>query len=261
MTDQSLIKRTLIELDCLFDTRLACISLISAACAAEIMTKGYFERQSDEFWKKVSIDKEEYLNLYKNRGDNPRVLEASHITMFMAYAFPSMIRALINEVLFTPFSVQFEIVINEYPYSLSNKEREILSETIKDFVAIDFNVSFVRKSPKQLTPAYISSTFAMLTMYDYETFVKEQGDALIKNPLTDVKFYSPAIYGVRVPTLEEMQEMHNNQIDPFSEVRLIASPMMDLELLPISNFSVVDINAHRTKEEHTKFDEMLKLME
>jgi len=254
MKDESLVKRVLIALDCLFDTRLACISLISAAHAAEIMTKGYFERQSDEFWRYSDIDEQAYRELYKNRGTNPKVLENSMMTMFAAIALPSMVKELIKEVLESPFSSGFEIHINEYPHLLSDDERFQMAEVIKDFVGVDFEIKFQRLHPSQLTPGFVSNHYAMLTMYDYEEFIRAQGESLIKSPLTEVKLYGPAIFGQKVPNMEEMQEMMNAQVDPFSEVRLIASPMIDLELLPIANFSVIDINAHRIKEKKTHLD-------
>lgn len=257
MNDDAFNKRVLISLDCLLDTRLACISLISAARAAEIMTKGYFERQSDEFWRYVDIDKETYLKLYKERGTNPKVLENSFMTMFTALAVPSMVKELVREILETPFATSFEIHINEYPHLLTNEEKVLLAETIEDFVGVSFKIVFNRFHPSQLTPSLISKNYAMMAMYDYEEFIRAQGEAMLKEPLTSVKLYGPAIFFNKLPTSEEVQEMSNNEIDPFSEVRLIASPMIDLELLPISNFSVIDINAHRVDEKKSSIDQLL----
>lgn len=250
-------KKVLVELDCILDTRIACIAILSAAHAAEILSSGYFERQSDEFWKRVPIQESEYKALYNNRGSNPAVLENSHLTMFTALMLKDMVKGLLEEMVTSPFSTGFTFVINQYPHELSPEECQGMKQCLYDIVGVEFSIDFVRLSPEQLTPSLIENEYCMLTMYDYEAFIRAQGEAMCRQPIRTTKLYCPAIFNFRVPSLEDMQEFQRLQVDPFSEVRLIASPMIDLEFLHISNFSVLDIKAILEPEPVSEGDKFL----
>lgn len=254
---ENLIKRVLIELDCLLDTRLACVAIISQQHAATLLSKGYFERQSDEFSKVIPIDIEEYKTLYKNRGNNPRVLENAHLTMFTSVSLRTMVKGLMQELIETPYSANFCIEINEYPHTLTSDEKEEFIKALFYTCGVEFPVQFVRLSPKELNPNFIKNRYAMLTMYDYESFIREHGETMCKLPIRDVKVYGPAIFNTKVPTMEELEELQRRQVDPFSEVRLIASPMVDLELIHISHFSVLDIHALANEDEVSTGDQYL----
>lgn len=253
----AVVKKVLIELDCLLDTRIACVGILSDEHAATLLEKGYFERQSDEFWKMVPIDEKAYKALYKNRGDDPRVLEKSYITYFTAHSFHAMIKGLIDENLNTPHSSAFVIVINEYPHRLTPAEQDVFKMSLFRTVGLEFNIQFVRYDLDTLTPSFVSSNYAMMLMYDYEQFIRIHGEAMCKLPIREVKLYAPALFGVKVPTMDEMKEMMERQVDPFSEVRLLASPMIDLEFIHVSNLSVFDIRTYIEEGELSVGERML----
>ena len=250
-------KKVLVDLDCLFDTRIACIAILSAAHAAEILGKGYFDRHSDQFWTQIPIDEQAYKNLYENRGTNPVVLEHAHITNFTVTMLRGLIKGLIDEMVLTPYATGFSFHINMYPHTLSVAEQDEMRDYLFQLVGLEFPIEYVRYSPKQLTPTFVKQEYVMMTMYDYEAFIRAQGEAMCKTPIREVKLYGPALYNFKIPTFEDLQEFQRLQIDPFNEVRLIASPMIDLELLNISDFSIVDIRSFIEDEPMSQGDKII----
>lgn len=223
-----------IDLDCLLDTRLATLGMLSEDAATNALNNKYHERESDFF---KGIDLEEYKILYKNR--NVMTLKNSMCTNAVF-----LLRKLINDIteqsITMPYYDGVKIIINTYPYELSNKEKVNIEKSVRAWVRNMAPVDSISISKKNLTPYLCKSNFSMLIMYEYAEWLDLQAKEFENIKLPDRYLFAPALYFSKVPTEEELKQLVKESNHPFHATEIMAQPLISLKLIDIKYFSIID---------------------
>ena len=223
-----------VSLDCLLDTRLGTLSLLSKDLVSKALADGYIVRDEENF---PPLKKQTFLNLYNTR--NKEVLKESPITPCVTLV-TDMAMEIMRRTIDTPVATGVKIVINTHPYKLNDKEALDLLTSFADLTKKYISLKLVSLDNQTLTPSYCQRNFSAMIMYNYDEWLEVQATThKFKNNLAkSLIVYAPRIFFNRKPTFEEKRKMDREKIDPFKVIEEIASFVIDLKLLDIGMFSV-----------------------
>jgi hypothetical protein len=150
-----------IDLDALFDTRLATLFQIDPVQTEKIIAGDYFKRHYDEF---EGIDTALFKERYQQR--DIRTLKNAVLTSanrIVNQFIKDTLLALVN----SPFRRQPRIVVNTYPYQLSEAEERVIMEGLIYMTHRKADIALIHESFETLTPEVVKSQYIQLVMYNY----------------------------------------------------------------------------------------------
>lgn len=236
-----------IELDCLLDTRLGTVGLLSTTAARELLLSNcYLERQSDVF---DSVGTLAYRNLYRDR--DVKTLRNSVLTGLIDQHVRGLLKQLLYQAMTQPTHDRIVFDINIFPYSLSEEEKEELSRVIEFRLHGGTEASPVERSlvkvevvnlrPELLTPAHCRAKYGAMYMYDVGPWLGVQYEALKSLRIPEILVYAPRIYHGKIPSTAEVEELRQllriDASDPFTLTEMQLSPIAGVRMLPASYFS------------------------
>lgn len=224
-------QKILVELDCLLDTRIGTVAMISDDLATAVLDNDYHERDEDKF---EGVDPEQFKTLYANR--NVDTLKHSTITCFMPL-LRHLCTLIHEEALSRPYHSGPEVVINIYPYFMMNDVADAISIAVKKWVGIMTPVKVVRIEPKELTPRACKD-YSLLVMYNPTEWFNIQLEELLKSHLRDVALYIPQMYHNKTETDEEIKKIEEEAVHPFVALELFMKPLIDVTLIDVTYFSL-----------------------
>jgi len=229
-----------IELDCLLDTRLGTCRRIDESNIGNILSSGYHKRKKDEF---PNIDKETFNDLYKKR--NVLTLSLSNITNVVKI-LNKIIKEYFVMLEYQPLYTSMEIFLNIYPYKLNKEELDEIVLCLKYWTDNLVPITVINKDNKNLTVKWVYENIDTMFKYDYDDWLDSQVDNFKLLQLNDVHLLSPAIYlNGEIPTEEEESEAisdigDRDVVTSFNAVEKMARPLIDLNLIDVSNFSIIE---------------------
>jgi tRNA G37 N-methylase Trm5 len=137
-----------IELDCLLDTRLATLFLIDSETAETVLRKGYLDRWTDEF----PVNQELFEKVYRSR--DRQTLKNSVLTP-MVRLCKEFVHETLKQGVQGPYQYTPKIMINMYPYELTDTEQEIIVRAVASAVKQVCDIQIVRYDYDQLNPAWV----------------------------------------------------------------------------------------------------------
>jgi len=239
MSNLKRIQGIYIELDCLLDTRLGTCRRIDENNISNILSSGYHKRKQDEF---PNVDKNIFNELYKNR--DVLTLSLSNITNII-----KILNKIIKEYLVMlncqPIYTSMEIFLNIYPYKLNQEEIDESVLCLKYWTENLIPITVINKSNKNLTVDWVYKNIDTMFKYDYDDWLDAQIDNFKLLQLNEVHLLSPAIYlNGKVPTDEELKAINDigdkDVVTCFNAVEKMARPLIDLNLIDVSYFSIIE---------------------
>ena len=242
MADET-IKRILVELDCLLDTRIAVLNSLSPLATKEILKSGaYRDRKSDDFelLTKGVIKNSDFINAYAKR--NKETLKRSQPTNIV-----KLLSTISKEVelqkLETPVTESLKIIVNVFPYKLTEDEIRILSTAVMCYGGMESEVTVTNKSLKELSPTEIKKSWDGLIIYEFDNWFTLHSEALDKTPIPRHLMFAPALY---IKPIEEKDEVvttaEGGTINPFTVVEMAMVAHLCLELLRPEEFSLIKLD-------------------
>lgn len=221
--------RLFIELDTLFDTRLAVLATMENNALEKAFKHGYYDRQSDSF---PDVDYEVFKALYAKRDKS--ILKEAIITPVSMIARDFAVSTL-NNVNNSPFHYKPVLMINIYPYKLEEEEISVIMSGARAMTKELCDIEIVDMSPVQLTPLYLKLNLAMVAIYEYDKWLEIHAvtEAWKKHTAPDVTVLAPRI------AMKKLDHPLPRDIDPFNEMQKQAAPFVDLKLIAIENFSLM----------------------
>jgi hypothetical protein len=224
----------LIELDCLLDTRLATIHSFGKEYTETALRNNYFGRDTDVF---PGITREQFAERYMNRGK--AILQHAMPTPMLNLC-REFVRDTLGLVHNTPFHLKPLIIINIYPYKLSEPEINNIIKGMVSHTRETADVSVVSYSDKQITPDYVKSDIAIMIKYQYLDWLETHAlsKAFLKKTCPESGLIGPVLYFIDPPpdSNEQIQRPKGGSFDILEEA---TAPIIGLKLLPISEFSVL----------------------
>lgn len=226
-----------VELDCLLDTRIGTVAMISEDLATQVLKNGYHQRLEDTF---KDVNPIEFKERYNNR--NIDTLKYSTITTVIPL-LRHLCTLIYEETISRPYHSGPEIILNIYPYFMTDETVTAIRSAVERWMGLMTPVTISRIEPKDLKPV-LCKDFSLMIMYDPTVWFNENLEELLKKPLRDVTLYIPKLYRNRQDkTDEEIAKDTEEVMDPFSALDLIMKPIIDINQLEVYYFSIFDPKA------------------
>lgn len=224
----------LVELDCLFDTRLGTIAKIARDQYAQVLVSGYFSRSSDHF---EGIDSKLFEESYAAR-------DAVTLSLSMMTHVPGIIKDFATRVNITsassPVKVKPSLHVNTYPYHIPERVEKMLTNALLSHIQEPIEISFVRYSPQDLFYDLVKFTYDHLVMYNTGAWLDAQAQewADRERGLPDVTVMCPMI-----SLAKNKNDVPKDVSEDANAVAQALSPVINLFPMPVQFFcSVMDPN-------------------
>ena len=213
-----------INLDTLYDTRLATLNYIDPKLAKLAIANGYYERDSDSF---SLISGKDFDRVYSLR-DWDYIKDAIPTNSLQIVG--NFLNDATKRQLETPFTAAAEIYLNVYPYVLTRDQAVKLAEPLADIAKDIATIKLVHVPPIEMTPQWCKDRFSLMLMYtEYQDWInlhleKQNFD---KCTIATIVTLVPQIYITR-PSDEEIALAVKNHGDPFKAAEQCLAPIVGI---------------------------------
>jgi hypothetical protein len=216
----------LVDLDSLFDTRLATIGLHDNKHLKTILDKKDHHVRNYESYGTLKYD--EFKKLYDKR--DKKTLSVSLHTMmhvFLDYTITEIKKTVVDN----PVHSIPKLRINTFPYKLVKEEIDNIVESATLTYTCEVDVIYLE--PEHITPKLLASEYDVFITYSYYEWleVHSKTELFKKERCPEVAMFVPQISfsdpSVNVPN------------DFYEEMENMASPVISLKYLPIVYFSLL----------------------
>lgn len=228
----------LVDLDSLLDTRLGCLITRKPVVAAKIDMDKYRGRLTDNLWELwPEVTEEEWRAWWSERDVNVLMNSLATPIMMRLKSATFNLKALqAKETMMT----DLKVIINTYPYRLTDRVAFEYREAIKDICASGFVIESVYMPPEELTPSKLMDAFNYCIMYDFDKWLTVNHEALTKKPIPSFPMNVPSLYRNSVPGEADIKELGlSTPEEAFAQWELFMSAHLMLGFLPISEYSQI----------------------
>ena len=225
-----------VDLDSLFDTRLAILDKIDTRYATLVYEAGYCNRTEDAFPR---LSKEAFKKLFDDRDND--VLSRALLTNVIG-----MVKDHIKENVLhlhnTPGGREINVYVNVWPYEFDKEGVEMILKPIYDLEQNRVNVHALNVDPKELPASWFGQKFAFIVMYDYMRWLNNILDdpKTLQHKMPKTTLIAPKLFLNETYSEKEYQEhIDAGNFDPFREVELICSQFIGLEYYETPLFSAL----------------------
>lgn len=225
----------LVDLDCLLDMRFAVLSSIDEVKASELLrTDEYFTRNADVF---SGFDEANYRGVYSKR--NTEHLQYAIMTNSSEMML-KLVKDLRLQATSTPYTDGSHLVINTYPYRLTDEATQELVDCVYIHTQGLVEVSAIHMPPEEITPQYVKAHFSMLIVYEYDQWLELHYKELVKTPLTEIIMCAPAILSQHLSVDQINRIIIEHLVHPIDAKQIAASPMITLRLIDVRYFCMLN---------------------
>lgn len=214
-------QRLLISLDVLLDTRLATLNRIDPQYPLHMQARNYSQRIGD-FWETYipNFPREQYDELWANRDEE--TLKQAGPTAYIARMIEDtaiMVEASANN----PHVGGVEVVINTYPYYLTDEKHHELIDVIHEFCSTSVDVTITRIPLEELTPKRIRDNYVQFVLYSFNDWLELHHEELLEKPMPSVVCVAPALF------FNKPEDVQATDIDPLTEVSTALMEFLSVE--------------------------------
>lgn len=239
-----------VDLDCLLDTRQGTLLAISPAVAHEITSKeSYHARESDEFYSQeygsLSVD------LYEKVKEAYRqeILFKS-IKTKMYLLLQELIESYVKMALTTPHVSTVTLVVNLYPYELTETQVEYLMKALIAHLGNAAAISITNFDISELTLKEVAQKYQSIIVYDPVPWLNSKSNELKSGALKDVTVYLPKMNKVRALTAKERKDLGKNIPDIYKFTEMVFAGFVRLSYVPVEYFCA-DVPYENTNRQET----------
>lgn len=222
-----------IDLDSIFDTRMATISAIYPAVATALLKDdAYWFRESDH-WDKLTggkISTETFNARYAKR--NNATLQASVMTNI----FTVLIKMIgENEIAMNDGRPNSEIAIdvNLWPYTFDDLEMDMFIGLFHYRLKFEPRITFMSRKPESVTPKFLTDNYAMAFMYDFNSWIKLQLSNLVLKRTQGFNLIVPRLFEHDVTKMSV-----EDKKDEVAQFRLYMMEYMNMHFIDAACFSI-----------------------
>ncbi len=221
----------LVDLDSLFDTRLAILDLLDPLLGAHALQNGYLDREDNNFaYCPLAL----FNELYAKRDNE--VLGRSMMTQVKTVVI-DFIKDANTKYKTSKTQAYPSVYINVWPYQISQDAAGELLAPFHKAVDGKVHIHLINMAPADITPAICKERFSHIIMYDFMTWLMAVGQTgqLQQCPLNEITLIAPRLYPSGKPSDEDNQS--RNEVEPHACAELYFSPYIKLELYVAKLFS------------------------
>lgn len=220
----------LIDIDSLFDLRLSRINKVDSDSIERILKGGYHTRLRDDF----DIDMKKYGEL--DNDNNKDILTEAIVTPMLILLEEFAIETISNSIN-TPHKKVPEIILNVYPFKLTDKESSNLINPLIKITNELASISIVSMTIEEITPTYLKKNISIFITYNYYQWLEQHS---VNSNIKKVTCPSVTMLGPSIFFREKNKEFEKVDIGKvFKTMMEMTKPVINLVLLPIENFSSI----------------------
>lgn len=229
----------LVDLDALFDTRLATLDMLDPLLAAHALKNNYLEREDDNF---EYCPLELFKKVYACRDTD--VLGRSLMTHVKGIVLDFM-KDGINRLKSDKTHHHVNVYINVWPYKIAKDAAGELLLPFYKAVGGKANIHLVNIKPEELTPETCKKHFSYIIKYDYIDWLLYLGEKnlLQKTPMQEVTIIAPRLYLSGKPKEDELDAISRNKMQPHQCAEFFFAPYVNIEFYLGHLFSAAIDNA------------------
>lgn len=221
------------QLDALLDTRIGTIARMDQDLAAKVLLSGYHQRHCDVF---EGVDPVEYQKLYDARDS---LTLAHSVRTSCVSMIQDLVKSLVEQSISRPYHNGIKLVINLYPYVLTDEEKTQIIHVFWTILEGSCSVELTYLTEAQVTPALCRSSFAAMFVYGHDGWLDMHTTALATCLLPDIDMFAPALFRQETPSETELHKLIRQSGHPFKAIEELAKPLIRLQLLDANIFSIV----------------------
>ena len=223
--------RLFTEIDAVLDTRFGLLKKYYPEVIANLSVADYSSRLIDEF---EGVPYADFKKLYDARGDDALEFAIlSNIHSIIATTLHGAYADSIN----LPLTGKPQIILNLWPYTFNELEREILLRNFRLNYGAYASVTLCNIPLAEITPGYLKENVDFIILYNANEWLGLQNKAFETKRIPDKKLICPALYQVRVPSPEEIKAVSPSN-DPFEIIRKMVAPLINLGFVDAEAFSI-----------------------
>lgn len=234
-------QKVLVELDALLDTRRGVMFGLSIEAGKALLTPAYYDRPLDNFTEFQSIvSHEQYREAYAKRSVAD--LKNSKVT-YMHFFLGELIRRLEQNHRFNRDSAEtIEVIVNTYPYQLSDDEKQVLAIAVGTRLGVITPVTTTYIPLDKLDIKFINNQeYTAVILYNFTEWAKHNLEDLENRPdnAPGVTLFAPALFDADqpLPKPEDLVDEKGNEVDPFLMMASFLAEVIGLSFLPSNFFS------------------------
>lgn len=228
-SDKKEILNIYVDMDSLFDTRLALLYYLDRHVAEEEASSGrYYSRVIDEF---QYIPYVMFKTLYRDR--NKSLLNLAAPTNILTLVKDYYLELATNASLIDN-QERIVIYVNTHRYDLNITEQIIFEESMQKFIG-NVDIKLIDMPDIDITPTWINQNVAIMFMYNGMDWLELHTSTLelISRPLPDIILHTPALV-----TGNKSGVKHIPDVDQFfDQIEDVSKLLIDIKLLPANDFS------------------------
>lgn len=215
-----------VDLDALFDTRLAVLDMLDPFLAIKALKEGYLDREEDSF---THCPRELFQSVYKARDTT--ILERALMTQVKSIVIDFMKEG-IDKLKSERTNALVNVYINVWPYKIAKDAAGELLTPFYDAVKGKANIHLVNIPPEELTPDVCKKHFSYIIKYDFMDWIVKLGEQglIQKSPMQEITLVAPRIYPSGKPSVQDIEEASRNKMEPYQCTELFFAPYIKLEL-------------------------------
>ena len=229
-------KKILINVDCFFDMRLACLSLIKQDMASDLM-KGneYYLRTNDYFkWGNDTLDRGKFREVLGRYGDD--ILKKS-IPTKLHYFITELINYYLASIGRTPWLTVLGVELNTHPYKIDETQLKFIIEIYRRHVCDAIPISVVNIPMANLNPELVAREYVALFMYDPCPWLDLHVEPIKKRVVHDVGLFVPEIWHGDIVSEKVLEEAKSAGLaDPVTFTSKIMDTFISFRYLPPAYF-------------------------
>ena len=228
-------KTIYVDIQALFDTRLAALTVLLPDEIVELTASGkYFTREMDRFeFKRGSLSAEAIARM-RNAGRYD--LLTNSLMTAMPLFLMEIVARYMEMALSTPYVQSVDILINMHPYLLSEIHQDTIRRCLQEQYSLSVPINFVNKPMMELTPSYFREECLALILYDYVDWTNLHHKEIISRPIKNLAVYVPKLL-IRTPTQQELDTFYNHGTSPFEFARSLFEHLFPFQYKEISYYS------------------------
>jgi hypothetical protein len=238
----------LLDIDCLFDTRMGTLIDLDPKVTTYLSGKAYRERLLDDYTALTQghITTEAFNARYAKRDLD--VLKKSLITGMV----PVLITYVegLKERLFRKVDVSaINIDINIHPYVIPGPFLESIKNCLRHLLPPYVQVGVGSYSRQQLDPEFFDRYYNGWVTYDIHSWLEVHGDALLGKPLNGLSVIVPKLFSKEPGAFETNEGEVFREADKHGLFELVMQDFLHIEHMPVVDFCFIVPGSYRMPED------------
>lgn len=228
-------KGIFIDIDALYDTRLATLEALDERLAYLALTTGYEIRDEDVF---PFVDKELFQELYSSRDED---ILAKALPTKIIEIIKNFLAVSLQENINSPWVAKTEVYLNIYPYKLDKTVANEMAQALFKLCSEKVNVHVVNFPNERVTPQFLKEKIALVIKYEYADWleVHSKTGAFRSCQMPDVSLYVPPLFFAKKPPPDVIIEHNRTGPGIFKSIEIGAASIIGLEFIGIDFYNAV----------------------